>query len=167
MEFGNRFVSTPGLSERGGGGEALPGEAAGRKPHRRPRVPVPAHPPSGAPRAAPLSGSAVPPAPKPGCPLLGVTARRRPWGGGGSSGRGAEQSPPAAAPADRFRVSAGSVGGGLRAGSVPGCVVQAGTSTRSGTARRAWSRNLFWPLGRALNSRSLPPRPSRFAEKTC
>lgn len=66
--------------------------------------------------------AAASPTPKPRCPLLDITARRRPWGRGGSSGRGAEQSPPATTPADRFRVSAGSVGDGARAVRVRGCV---------------------------------------------
>lgn len=128
IEFGNRVVSMSALSggRRGGGGEDGPAESSGREPLRRPRVSTPGtsrsrqHPERGAPGRS--QAAAVSPAPKHRCPLLDITARRRPWVRGGSSGRGAEQSPPATTPADRFRVSAGSVGDGLRAVGVRGCV---------------------------------------------
>lgn len=172
IEFGNRFVSTSALSggRRGGGGEALPGEAAGREPLHRPRVFTPAHPPSrqhperGSPGRSALGRRRRPPLPNPAAPCS--ISRRAGGRGAEREARAGEQSKAHLRPRQRI----GSVSRRVPWDTVCGPRVCAGAwqqapmDTRSGTARRAWGRNLFWPLGRAVISCSLLD-PSRFAEK--
>lgn len=155
IEFGNRVVSTsaPSGSRRGGGGKAVPAAAAGRESLRRPCVSLPVRSPSrlpperGSPGCSAHGQRPCPAFPNPAAPRsVSRLARGREAEG---EGRAGEQS--RAHLRARRRIGSVSRRAPWDMGRGPRACGAAGW--RSGTARRARSRNLFWPLGRAVISR--------------
>lgn len=168
-EFRSRFASMSALcgSRRCGGGEAVLGEATRREPLRLytrhipgpgARLPGPLHS-----RAAAVSPRSQTPLPLPryhGSPA-GVGQRGRL----GQESR-AEPSPLAATPADRFRVSGGSVGDALRAMSVRGCVAAEPGGREQRDCPPGWQPKFILAFVKGRYFPFPPPQtPSRFAEK--